>query len=164
MPADPRPIPPLPPPKDAMPGAMIELPADPLSVRSALARLVGQLHHLGLEDEELGAVELVAAEALNNVVEHAYPSPPDDMRPAEITLSWTFGATGLHIKIEDGGDPMPAGKPPLSPHACARDHAALVPEGGFGWFLIQGLAHNIVYRRDRGRNVLTFRMVVGVVG
>jgi len=142
---------------DPTPGTTIALKSDAMSVRHALARLIGQLHHLGLDDEELGAVELVAAEALNNIVEHAYKSDPD----GAILLTWTFGASGLHIKIEDNGVPIPSDKPPLSPIPCARDHAALVPEGGFGWFLIQGLARNIVYRREHGCNVLTYRMVVG---
>ncbi|WP_407494029.1 ATP-binding protein [Pseudooceanicola sp. MF1-13] len=140
------------------PGAVIDLTADPMAVRHALARLIGQLDPLGLEDEELGSIELVTAEALNNIVEHAYRHDPD----GPISLSWSFGATGLLIKIEDSGQPIPPDKPPLAPTPCAREHATLVPEGGFGWFLIQGLARNIVYRREQGRNILTYRMAVGL--
>lgn len=140
------------------PATTIDLTSDMMAVRHALARLIGQLHALGLEDEELGSIELVTAEALNNVVEHAYGPEAE----GEISISWSFGATGLLMKIEDRGKPIPSDKPPLSPTPCARDHAALVPEGGFGWFLIQGLARNIVYRREQGRNVLTYRMAVGL--
>lgn len=133
------------------------LTADAMSVRAALGKFVAQLEDHGLGLEELGSVELVVAEALNNIVEHAYgPSGSGD-----IQLWWTLGHRGLHVRIADNGKPMPEGRAPLIHDSCARDYAAQVPEGGFGWFLITGLARNIVYRRERGMNVLTFRIVVG---
>ena len=137
--------------------APIALLARPMAVRDALAELIAQLSALPLDPEELGSVELVVAEALNNIVEHAYGGDPE----GRIHLMWSFGASGLLLRIEDDGAPMPDGRIPLTTGQCAADHAALVPEGGFGWFLITGLAHNIVYRREKSRNILTFRMVVG---
>lgn len=133
------------------------LAADPFSVREALEVVIGQLRDLGLELEELGAVELVLAEVMNNVIEHAY----DGQDGGEIQLWWTLGRGGLHVRIADSGRQMPDGKVPLAMDSGAEAHAALVPEGGFGWFLIAGLARNVVYRRERGVNILTFRMVVG---
>lgn len=133
------------------------LRADLMAVRDALGTVVGDLGEQGLTVEELGSVELVLAEVLNNIVEHAYLGDAS----GEIQLWWTLGRSGLHVRIADAGRAMPEGKIPLTLERRASDHAALVPEGGFGWFLIVGLAHNIVYRRERGMNVLTFRMVVG---
>lgn len=133
------------------------LRADTMAVRDALAVLVDQLGSEGMGLEELGAVELVLAETLNNIVEHAYGGHD----AGEIQLWWTFGTGSVHFRIADSGAAMPLGKLPLCDSAKAIDHAALVPEGGFGWFLITGLARNIIYRRERGYNVLTFRMVVG---
>jgi len=132
------------------------LRAEAMAVRDALARVIDQLRGQGLGVEELGSVELVLAEALNNIVEHAY----GDMG-GEIQLWWTLGPRGLQVRIADHGAAMPDGKAPLTFGQCAVDHAAIVPEGGFGWFLITGLAHNIVYRRESGINILTFRVIVG---
>lgn len=134
------------------------LQADPMAVREALHTVIAELETHELDVEELGSVELVLAETLNNIVEHAYGGDPD----GEIQLWWTIGSSGLHVRIADTGAPIPDGKAPVTGGAQrAADHAALVPEGGFGWFLISGLAHNIIYRREQGMNVLTFRMVVG---
>ncbi|WP_375174142.1 ATP-binding protein [Pseudooceanicola sp.] len=133
------------------------LRADSIAVRQALAQVVAQLADQGLTIEELGSVELVLAEALNNIVEHAYAGEPG----GEIQLWWTLSPRGLHVRIADSGREMPDGRMPLNLGKCAADHAAIVPEGGFGWFLIAGLARNIVYRREGGVNILTFRMIVG---
>ena len=136
----------------------LDIPANPHSVRQALHTLIGHLNSLRLEDEELGSVELVVAEALNNIVEHAYRNQPE----GRIQLNWQHGETGLIFRIEDAGDPMPDNRVPLRDTKDAQSHAALIPEGGFGWFLIHGLARNVVYRREQGRNVLTFRLAVGL--
>ncbi|GGE45470.1 hypothetical protein GCM10011360_35820 [Primorskyibacter flagellatus] len=138
--------------------ANVLLRAEPMAVRGALQELVCQLETLPLDPEELGTVELVVAEALNNIVEHAYGG----QRAGDVRLYWTAGATGLHLRITDDGSPMPDGRLPVGGTPGTWDHLSLVPEGGFGWFLISGLARNIVYRRDRGQNVLTFRLAVGI--
>jgi serine/threonine-protein kinase RsbW len=35
---------------------------------------------------------------------------------------------------------------------------ATLPEGGFGWFLIRTLSRDLDYRREGGRNLLSFRL------
>lgn len=135
----------------------IRLEATPMAVRAALAELLHSLSTLDLEAEELGSVELVLAEVLNNIVEHAYGGHGC----GQIAIHWTFGDTGLCFRIEDTGAPMPDGRAPLRARRRAADHAALIPEGGFGWFLISGLAHDVSYDREQGCNVLGFRMAVG---
>ena len=133
------------------------LPADSFAVRAALEVVIRQLTELGLEVEELGTVELVLAEVMNNVIEHAYRGRDD----GELQLWWTLGRGGLHVRLADTGAAMPDGRLPVVDVPSAEAHAATVPEGGFGWFLIGGLARNVVYRREGGTNVLTFRVVVG---
>jgi serine/threonine-protein kinase RsbW len=44
-----------------------------MAVRKALKELLDGLASLDLDIEEMGTVELVMAEAPNNIVEHAYP-------------------------------------------------------------------------------------------
>ena len=144
--------------RSAETGASVALVSDAMEVRHALEELLDQLGPLQMAEEELGSVELVVAEALNNIVEHAYLGRDD----GRIELNWVLSGNGLHIRITDNGVPMPEGRIPLHPDQSPKDHAALVPEGCFGWFLIGGLAHNIVYRRDRGRNVLSFRLAVAL--
>jgi serine/threonine-protein kinase RsbW len=139
-----------------VPPALV-LQADSFAVREALAIVVEALENSDLTTEEIGSIELVLAEALNNIVEHAYR----DCDAGEIQLWWTLGPTGLHVRIADTGHQMQEGWVPLLMSRDAAEHAALVPEGGFGWFLIAGLAHNVVYRRENNVNTLTFRMIVG---
>jgi serine/threonine-protein kinase RsbW len=128
------------------------------AVREGLAAVREALDPLALGTEELGTVELVLAEILNNIVEHAY-APFDDT--GTITVRCTHCSDGLHVRIIDRGVAMPDTRNPLDrPLPVAVDFDDL-PEGGFGWFLIANLAKDVAYRRCRGENHLTLRIGVG---
>ena len=62
--------------RSAETGASVALVSDAMEVRHALEELLDQLGPLQMAEEELGSVELVVAEALNNIVEHAGPYDP----------------------------------------------------------------------------------------
>lgn len=96
-------------------------------------------------------VELVLAEVLNNVAEHAYAEGPG---PVAITL--TPGQAGLFCLVVDQGSAMPDGHLPdgLLPDAAASLED--LPEGGFGWHLIRSLTHDLAYARTGGCNRLSF--------
>ena len=126
------------------------------NVRLAIETAMSTLDPLGLTSEERGSVEIVLAEALNNVVEHAY-SPGD---PGEIKLVLRHGRAGLLIEIRDTGKPMPNGKTPLGLHPADVKPRDPLPEGGYGWFLIRELARDLVYDRENGENFLIFRMAI----
>ena len=133
----------------------ISITSSEYAVRDALSRLLDALRPLMLDVEETGTIELVLAEAMNNIVEHAYP--PGD-RPGPITLTCTPEAGGLRFLIKDTGRPMPNGVTPIGlPVDLSVDFNEL-PEGGFGWFLIQDLARDVVYHRVDDANQLTFRL------
>lgn len=136
----------------------LSFPGTPLAVRSALAEVMSGLAALDLDDVETGSVELVLAEALNNVVEHAY----GEGRAGEIGLVLRHCDNGLHVEIRDRGREMPDGHMPLAMRSDREIVAEEAPEGGFGWFIIAHLARGIVYRREAGENVLTFRVAVGL--
>jgi serine/threonine-protein kinase RsbW len=51
----------------------ISIDSTQMAVRKTLKELLDGLASLDLDIEEMGTVELVMAEALNNIVEHAYP-------------------------------------------------------------------------------------------
>lgn len=129
----------------------------PLAVRDALHSTLDGLRHLDLTDDEAGTVELVLAEVMNNVVEHAYAGGREGM----VELQIAHENTGLRCRIFDDGLPMPGGNlPETFPPDPARPLPAQ-PEGGFGWFLIRELARDLSYCRRGHRNHISFRLPVG---
>jgi serine/threonine-protein kinase RsbW len=132
--------------------------ADPSSVRAALVAAATCLANHGVGPDALGRVELVLAEALNNIVEHALAGRPG----SEICLTLRCGLPlWLACELRDDGLPMPGGRlpPGASPLPCGG--AAQLPEGGFGWLLIRSLAEDLCYRREGVANVLSFRIRLG---
>ena len=132
--------------------AQIKIAANPLSVRNGLATLFDTALLRSLPDDDCGTAEIVLAEALNNIVEHAYAQHAGDI---EITL--LLHQSALMCRIVDTGVPMPNGTLPaghLAQFAATDD----LPEGGFGWFLIRALSRDLDYRRVDGRNQLSFRL------
>ncbi|HEX9858159.1 MAG TPA: ATP-binding protein, partial [Paracoccaceae bacterium] len=103
---------------------------------------------------ERGTAELVLAEVLNNIVEHAYASASGDI---ELTLH--LHQSELVCRIEDRGLPMPGERLPVGD--LRRIDGDDLPEGGFGWHLIRTLSRELNYRRINGRNQLSFRLDAG---
>ncbi|MDZ4134677.1 MAG: ATP-binding protein [Paracoccaceae bacterium] len=126
--------------------------SDPIAVREALQALFDTFLMRTMPEAERGTAEIVLAEALNNIVEHAYAS---DSGEIEVTLRLI--RSDLSCRIVDQGKPMPqdALPPGLPPEL---DPGQDLPEGGFGWHLIRTLARDLSYRRIDGRNQLTFRL------
>lgn len=135
----------------------ITFPGQPMAVRNALARMMDQLGSLKLSTEDYGTIELVLAEAMNNIVEHAYIGNPRGMVELQITPS----NNGLVCHLRDDGRPMPEGKTPVGSPSLLDCETKDLPEGGFGWFLIRDLAHELLYTRVSGKNLLSFRIAVG---
>jgi serine/threonine-protein kinase RsbW len=102
-----------------------------------------------LPEDDRGTVELVLAEVLNNVAEHAYAGGSG---PVEVGLCAT--PLGLACRIVDRGLAMPGGKLPDGglPDVAPPDF----PEGGFGWHLIRSLTADLTYARSAGQNRLSF--------
>jgi serine/threonine-protein kinase RsbW len=129
--------------------ARIVIPSDPMAVRHGLAALFESLLLRQLDEANRGKAEIVLAEALNNIVEHAYADGA-----GEIELTIRLNSHGLNCRIVDQGAPMPEGALPHGHLAPADD----MPEGGFGWNLIRTLSEDLSYNRVEGRNLLTFRL------
>ncbi len=130
-----------------MPAASFRMTSDPLSVRDGL-RLALQSAPLSLLNPgDRSTAEIVLAEVLNNVVEHAYSGQAGPIR------LWLDHEPGrLRCRIEDEGAPMPGG---CLPAGRLPDTAELA-EGGFGWHLIRSLALDLQYERAGGTNRLHF--------
>lgn len=124
--------------------------SDPLAVREALRHLLGGPPLCTLTEDARGTTEIVLAEALNNVVEHAYAR---SRGPIEVEVQLTADALDCHIF--DRGLPLPGNR---LPGREPRHSAETLPEGGFGWQLIRALATELDYRRVDGVNHLSFRL------
>ena len=136
----------------------ISLESSELEVRNALARILENLTPLALTEEEASAVELVLAEVLNNVIEHAYPVSDT----GNVRLTCHHKQDGLHFNIYDRGVAMPDGQLPVGNLSQHNVDLEDLPEGGFGWFLIQHLAKDLDYQRTAGQNRLSLRIAVAL--
>ena len=120
--------------------------------RTALRDLVAALDNTGLAGETIDDCQLIFAEVLNNIAEHAYIGGD-----GPIALEVALQGDGLLCGIADQGLCLPTGTLPDTglPKIAPPDH---LPEGGFGWHIIRCLACDLAYRRDGAWNRLTFRV------
>lgn len=129
-------------------------PGDEHSVRRALSSAMQAFGRMCLSEECLGTVEIVLAEVLNNVVEHAYAEHGRGVIELRVGLE----QNGLAFCIRDDGAPMPDSSLPMGAAHDLDVAEQDLPEGGFGWFLIRELTEALSYRRIGNRNELRFRM------
>ncbi len=134
--------------------ATFQIASSPVAVRDALRDISDHPVMAHLTDDARGTADLVLAEALNNIVEHAYDR--DDGR-IELHLKRLPGR--LQCDVLDNGIAMPNNQLPegkLQDVNCPDD----LPEGGFGWFLIRHLTENLNYRRIDACNHLSFQLII----
>ncbi len=132
-------------------------PADFRWVRRAIQNACEELRRDGVSEDGIGSVEIVLAEALNNVAEHAYPEDT----PGELRLIIRRRAKALMFEIRDRGKPMPKGRAPMGNHPMTEfnQHDSM-PEGGYGWFLIREIVSDLIYDRRDDENFLVIRMAI----
>lgn len=123
-----------------------------MAVRQALITLFQHLMTGRMSADARDTAQIVLAEALNNIVEHAYAQAPGEI---EVTID--VSSLGLTFRIMDAGLPLPGGALPKGQLPPMRPEDEL-PEGGFGWHLIRTLSQDLHYRREGERNFLTFRI------
>lgn len=139
--------------------------ADPLTVRDALIYL-RQRFGDSAGDEVIGKLELALAEVLNNICEHGAQHDAERLggRPHTplIHLCVARHVGGIACAVTDDGRPLPPAcldprpLPQSGLGASVHDAIPLLPEGGFGWYLIQDLTASLSYFREGRRNFLAF--------
>ena len=127
-----------------------------MAVRDGLSGLFALRETSSLGDDLRGLTEIVLAEVLNNVVEHAYAGTSG---PIAVVLDHRKGA--LHVTVRDEGVALPDGR--LPDGSLPDLDGDGLPEGGFGWHLIRSLVTDLRYCRDGGANHLAFTMLPGGV-
>lgn len=119
---------------------IINFDANPAKVRDALETLNDYLQPLRLSEDLVATIQIVLAEVLNNVCEHAYAG-----QGGPVYLRALVESGRLAVIIRDRGVPLP---PNLiladDPDGFDPDN---LPEGGFGWHLIRTLATELSHDR-----------------
>ncbi len=131
----------------------VVFPARESEARKVLKRASQFLRNTGMDSRRAGEVEIALAEAVNNIVEHAYGCPGRGL--VHVTMS--LQGNEVVLRLTDTGRPMPGGALPGGRPANLAVPRQRLPEGGFGWFLIRTLADHVRHERRDGMNMLTLR-------
>lgn len=132
----------------------LSIPNDPFAVREALSLINKALRSIPATDEFQSTSQIVMAEALNNIVEHAY----DGAGSGQIDLLLQHLDQDIQVELRDQGRPMPDKILPTAENPRRGPAPESLPEGGFGWKIIDDLTQDLHYRRDARGNVLRFRL------
>lgn len=135
------------------------LAADDTSVRAALVAMRQRLDRC-IHADALDRAELVLAEVMTNIVRHGdHAGAAVSTGGLSIHLSVACHHRGLACAVCDNGIALPAGC--LSPGRTTPVPTCdleTMPEGGFGWMLINGLTQSLSYFRENERNLLVFNI------
>ncbi|MEY8841894.1 ATP-binding protein [Cribrihabitans sp. XS_ASV171] len=129
----------------------LSFPARETAARVGIQNLATALRSRGLSKECVADVEIALAEAINNIIEHAYAG----QAAGRVLVICSLGGDSLDILITDRGRGFPKGRLPQGRPARIAVPAQNLPEGGFGWHLIRQLASEIRYERCDGLNRLS---------
>lgn len=128
----------------------LSFPAIEAEASRGIARISDQLTAHGMPPARAGDVKIALAEAINNVVEHAYAGLPPD----RVWINCLMCRETLEVQIMDTGNPMPGLQPPGGAPPPLDTIRQDLPEGGFGWFMIRQLTSGLRYERRDGYNCL----------
>lgn len=120
--------------------------------RAALRDICDHIATFGINADCTNTAELVLAEVLNNITEHAYAG-----QMGKISVALHYARDHLTLRITDRGRAMPGNSVPTPPPPDPLPPDNL-PEGGFGWYLIHLLTTNLSYQRTGEQNVLTYQI------
>lgn len=132
------------------PSLQVRLTSAPHEIRTVLGEARAALAPT-TGGAQLDRLELVLAEVLNNISEHAYGAG----REGPIDLEIGRAGTDIWCRLTDSGRGMPEARLPQPREADPADRPLDdLPEGGFGWRLIHDLTGRLEYARSGRRNHL----------
>ena len=114
-----------------------------------LAEISDWMVESGVRSETIINVQIVLAEALNNIMEHGFKGK----NAGSVEIHINLAGNSIQVCLTDDGMafiPPEAVKSPLGD----KDDLANLPEGGFGWFLIRQITTSYDLHRVAGRNHL----------
>lgn len=116
--------------------ASLTLAASLAEVTRARAWALEQARVAGLGEDDAFALELALAEALTNVVRHAYGGQAPDRGGEDIVLGLRVDADDLRITVRDWGHATPPARAPEIDLDEPRT-------GGYGLFLLEELMDEV---------------------
>ena len=131
--------------------ATITFPAKLGSLYESMSFVSSCARELGFSNERISEIELALEEILVNIFNYAYKECDLDGN-VEITCKLA-DAQSFVIEIADSGVPfdiLAVCEPDLTAEIDKR------PIGGLGIFFVKRLMDDVQYRRDAGKNILTF--------
>jgi serine/threonine-protein kinase RsbW len=128
----------------------LTIPARLDRLQECFAFVHGGAEAAGLSLAEIDQLDLILEELFMNVARHAYAPGQGDAE-----LAYEVEAPGkLLVEISDAGRPFdPLSSEPPDFGLPLKDR----PLGGMGISLVRELAGSLLYKRESGRNRLTFR-------
>ncbi|MBQ2488589.1 MAG: ATP-binding protein [Bacteroidales bacterium] len=103
----------------------------------------------GLDHSLTMELNLAVEEAVVNVMEYAYPQG----ETGEVTIEVSVADGLLDINIIDSGAPFDPTKKNDPDTSLPVEERSI---GGLGIFLVRQVMDTVSYRRDNGKNILTF--------
>lgn len=107
------------------------------------------MRQVGVADRKNKNIQIVLAEALNNIIEHGFER--ENAGLIEIDIEVSGGTVVIHLS--DNGKSFTPPTPTQTPMQDSGDFDNL-PEGGFGWFLIREITSSYECYRRSNQNLL----------
>jgi serine/threonine-protein kinase RsbW len=126
------------------------------AIAAALENASDAFRRLELCANDCATNEIVLAEAINNISEHAYQEKLGG--PIELILS--KNASHIYCDLRDQGIPMPNGRVPSAYVHDLDGPVDNLPEGGFGWNMIHSLVEEVSYLRSNAGNKLNYSIAI----
>lgn len=126
----------------------ISLPAKLENLEQMLQFVSAVAKKCGFTQQRIQELELATEEALVNVIKYAYP---EEAGPVEMRCDVVDDR--VKIEIMDAGipfNPLSQGEPNLT--ASISDRKV----GGLGIYFIRQMMDEVEYRREKGKNILSF--------
>ena len=104
---------------------------------------------LHMAENQIKEIELSLAEALNNIIKHAYQGVQNKI----INIEIEYSNNNITINLIDNGIARKnLNKPKLE---FDPENIDSLPEGGMGLFIIEQLMDENIYKRENDKNIFT---------